>query len=95
MKGDRSAQPCSTLSRTQSDAATCLTFISFHATAGRCAKPGFDFAPGEMGENVTTSGIDLLGLPTGARLRLGNAAVIEVTGLRNPCHQLDKLREQG
>ena len=54
---------------------------------------GFDLAPGEMGENVTTSGIDLLGLPTGTRLRLGNAAVIEVTGLRNPCHQLNKLRE--
>ncbi len=56
-------------------------------------KAGFDLAPGEMGENVTTSGIDLLGLPTGARLRLGDAALIEVTGLRNPCHQLNKLRE--
>jgi MOSC domain-containing protein YiiM len=45
-----------------------------------------------MGENVTTRGIDLLGLPTGTRLHLGAAAIIEVTGLRNPCHQLDKLR---
>ena len=53
---------------------------------------GFDLACGEMGENITTRGIDLLGLPTGTRLRLGAAAVIEVTGLRNPCHQLDKLR---
>ena len=53
---------------------------------------GFVMAPGEMGENVTTSGIDLLGLPSGARLRLGDAAIIEVTGLRNPCRQLDKLR---
>ena len=53
---------------------------------------GFVMAPGEMGENVTTSGIDLLGLPSGTRLHLGEAAIIEVTGLRNPCHQLDGLR---
>jgi MOSC domain-containing protein YiiM len=50
---------------------------------------GFDVAPGSMGENVTTRGIDLLGLPRGTRLRLGPEAVIEVTGLRNPCSQLD------
>lgn len=53
---------------------------------------GFTVGAGEMGENVTTRGVDLLGLPTGARLRLGMAAVVEVTGLRNPCHQLDKFR---
>src|SRR5919112_819465 len=53
---------------------------------------GFDVAPGQMGENVTTRGIDLLGLPTGARLRLGETAVVEITGLRNPCAQLDKLQ---
>jgi MOSC domain-containing protein YiiM len=45
-----------------------------------------------MGENVTTRGVDLLGLPTGTRLHLGDAAVIEVTGLRNPCTQLDGLQ---
>ena len=53
---------------------------------------GFDVAPGRMGENVTTRGLDLLALPTGARLRLGNAAVVEITGLRNPCTQLDGLQ---
>src|SRR5438105_15164054 len=42
---------------------------------------GFPVWPGELGENVTTRGIDLLALPTGARLRLGGTAVIEVTGL--------------
>ena len=52
---------------------------------------GFDVGPGEMGENVTTRGVDLLGLPAGARLRLGDDAVIEVTGLRNPCKQLERL----
>jgi MOSC domain-containing protein YiiM len=52
---------------------------------------GFQLAPGVMGENVTTRGVDLLGLPAGARLRLGPAAVVEITGLRNPCHQLNKL----
>jgi MOSC domain-containing protein YiiM len=50
---------------------------------------GFAVAAGQLGENVTTRGIDLLGLPTGTRLRLGDTAVIELTGLRNPCVQLD------
>ena len=54
---------------------------------------GFSIAPGQMGENVTTRGVDLLGLPTGTRLHLGDAAVIEVTGLRNPCVQLDGLQK--
>ena len=53
---------------------------------------GFRIAAGEMGENVTTRGIDLLALPQGTRLRLGDAAVVEVTGLRNPCRQLDGIQ---
>ena len=48
---------------------------------------------GDVGENVLVRGVDLLGLPTGARLHLGPAAVVEVTGLRNPCVQLDRFRE--
>ena len=54
---------------------------------------GFVVQPGELGENVTTSGIDLLALPTGARLRLGTHAVVEVTGLRNPCVQIDQFQK--
>ena len=50
---------------------------------------GFNAGPGAIGENVTTRGLDLLGLPTGTKLRLGAEAVVEVTGLRNPCRQLD------
>jgi MOSC domain-containing protein YiiM len=50
---------------------------------------GFRVGPGTIGENITTAGIDLLGLPTGTRLRIGADAVVQVTGLRNPCHQLD------
>jgi MOSC domain-containing protein YiiM len=53
---------------------------------------GFSVGAGEMGENVTTRGIDLLGLPAGTRLRLGADAVVEITGLRNPCKQLEKLQ---
>jgi MOSC domain-containing protein YiiM len=53
---------------------------------------GFTVSPGDMGENVTTRGLNLLGLPTGARLRLGDAALVEVTGLRNPCAQLDRFQ---
>ena len=50
---------------------------------------GFEVAAGQLGENVTTRGIDLLGLPAGTLLRLGDEAVVEVTGLRNPCPQID------
>ena len=53
---------------------------------------GFEVQPGDMGENVTTKGIDLLGLPEGARLRIGASAVVEVTGLRNPCRQIDDFQ---
>jgi MOSC domain-containing protein YiiM len=53
---------------------------------------GFAVSTGQMGENVTTRGVDLLGLPTGARLHLGDTAIVEVTGLRNPCAQLDRIQ---
>jgi MOSC domain-containing protein YiiM len=53
---------------------------------------GFAISAGQMGENVTTRGVDLLGLPTGTRLHLGGTAVVEVTGLRNPCVQLDHVQ---
>ena len=53
---------------------------------------GFTIAPGEIGENVTTRGIDLLNLPVGTRLRLGENAIVEVTGLRNPCRQIDRFK---
>jgi len=54
---------------------------------------GFAVAPGQMGENVTTSGVDLLGLAAGTRLHLGVSAIVEVTGLRNPCAQLDNIQK--
>jgi len=53
---------------------------------------GFDVSAGQIGENVTTRGVDLLALPAGARLRLGSSAIVEMTGLRNPCAQLDDFR---
>ena len=53
---------------------------------------GFAISPGQMGENITTRGVDLLGLPTGTRLQLGKTAVVELTGLRDPCSQLDGLQ---
>ena len=51
-----------------------------------------DIPPGAMGENITTTGIDLLSLPEGTKLTLGLTATIEITGLRNPCAQIDKFR---
>jgi hypothetical protein len=53
---------------------------------------GFAVSAGQLGENVTTRGLDLLGLPSGTRLHLGAQAVVEVTGLRNPCRQLDGIQ---
>jgi MOSC domain-containing protein YiiM len=54
---------------------------------------GFDVGSGDVGENVTTRGVDLLGSPSGTRLRLGPDAVVEITGLRNPCRQLDRFAD--
>jgi MOSC domain-containing protein YiiM len=53
---------------------------------------GLPVAPGEMGENVTLRGLDLLSLPRGTRLFLGAEVVLELTGLRNPCTQIDAFR---
>ncbi|WP_197038516.1 MOSC domain-containing protein [Herbidospora cretacea] len=57
------------------------------------AERGFTVAPGQIGENVTTRGLDLLGLPAGTLLHLGPEAVVEVTGLRNPCVQIDGFQQ--
>jgi MOSC domain-containing protein YiiM len=53
---------------------------------------GYDIAPGQMGENITTSGLDVLALPRGTVLRIGADAAVEVTGLRNPCKQIELFR---
>jgi MOSC domain-containing protein YiiM len=57
------------------------------------AGQGFDVQPGQLGENITTRGIDLLNLPTGTLLELGPEAVVEITGLRNPCVQIDRFQD--
>lgn len=56
------------------------------------AAQGFEVAPGQLGENVTTRHLDLLALPRGTQLRLGSEAVLEVTGLRNPCFQINAFK---
>lgn len=53
---------------------------------------GFAVGPADLGENVTTSGLDLLALPRGAMLRIGTSCVLEVTGLRNPCAQIERFQ---
>jgi MOSC domain-containing protein YiiM len=54
---------------------------------------GFNISEGQMGENITTKGVDLLGLPKGTKLKLGKKAIIQITGLRNPCNQLNGIQE--
>jgi MOSC domain-containing protein YiiM len=56
------------------------------------AQEGFTVSPGQLGENITTSGIDVLGLPVGTVLHIGEEALVEVTGLRNPCLQIDAFQ---
>jgi len=56
-------------------------------------KSGFSVSAGVMGENITTRGIDLLGLPRDAKLHIGDTAIVQVTGLRNPCLQLDAYQD--
>ncbi|MFI1235213.1 MOSC domain-containing protein [Nocardia salmonicida] len=57
------------------------------------AEHGFEVLPGDLGENITTSAVDLLALPVGTLLRIGSDAVVEVTGLRNPCVQIDRFQD--
>lgn len=57
------------------------------------ARHGHDVPPGGLGENITTTGVDLLGLSRGTRLEVGDEAVIEITGLRNPCAQINGLSD--
>ncbi len=57
------------------------------------ATNGFTIHPGDLGENILTTGIDLLTLPTGTLLHLGLQAIVEVTGLRTPCSQIDAFRK--
>jgi MOSC domain-containing protein YiiM len=54
---------------------------------------GFPVAAGDLGENITTRGLDLLALPAGTLLHLGDSAIVEVTGLRKPCFQIDRFRQ--
>jgi MOSC domain-containing protein YiiM len=54
---------------------------------------GFRVAAGDLGENITTRGLDILSLPRGTRLRIGDTAVVELTGLRNPCVQIDRFQK--
>lgn len=54
---------------------------------------GFKVGPGELGENITTRGIELLTLPLGTRLRFGGTAVVELTGLRIPCGAIDRFQK--
>lgn len=59
---------------------------------GEMAQHGFALSPGDLGENITTAGIDALGLSQGTLLKIGQEVVLEVTGLRNPCGQIDRFR---
>lgn len=58
------------------------------------ADKGFQVKPADLGENITTAGLDLLALPRGAILRIGTDIQLVVTGLRNPCIQIDRFKKR-
>jgi len=66
-----------------------LIGTEFFDDVGAC---GHVVRPGDLGENISTSGIDLIRMPTGTRLIMGGEALVELTGLRNPCHQIDDFQ---
>lgn len=57
------------------------------------AEHGYEVSAGQLGENITTQGVDLLSLPTGTVIRMGDEATVELTGLRNPCVQIDRFQD--
>ncbi len=67
----------------------CQVHLLQHELLDELHLAGFEVEPGQMGENVTTRGLNLIALPTGTRLALGESAVVEVTGLRSPCSQIN------
>jgi MOSC domain-containing protein YiiM len=71
-----------------------LTQVHFMAAElfPELADQGFIVGPGQLGENITTHGVDLITLPRGTRLHLGASAVVEITGLRSPCHLINKFQ---
>ncbi len=70
----------------------CQVHLFASEMLAELAGHGYPLGPGEMGENLLTAGLSLLELPRGTLLRLGPAAVLEVTGLRTPCSQIDGYR---
>jgi len=54
---------------------------------------GYTVNPGDLGENITTEGISILNLPKDTILKIGENVAIQITGLRNPCHQIDKFQK--
>jgi MOSC domain-containing protein YiiM len=70
----------------------CQVHLLQHELFVELNASGFSLEVGQMGENILTRGLDLMGLPTGTRLGLGETAVVEVTGMRTPCHQLNGLQ---
>ena len=70
----------------------CQVHLIHEELFAELAAQGLEVAAGELGENVTTSGLNLLGLGRGTLLHLGTSAVVQVTGLREPCSQMNGLR---
>ena len=70
----------------------CQVHLLHEELFAELAALGIPLGPGEMGENITTRGVDLLSLPVGALVHLGESAVVQITGLREPCKQMNGLR---
>ncbi|MXO58756.1 MOSC domain-containing protein [Altererythrobacter salegens] len=87
--GGRTVQHLSRVAKTPETLNVRQVHLIHSELFSELADVGFTLVPGALGENVTTEGIDLLDLSRGTRLQLGDEALVEVTGLRNPCRQID------
>jgi len=53
---------------------------------------GLEVGPGDFAENLTTSGLVIHTLPVGARLKVGEAALLEITQIGKECHSACEIR---
>lgn len=83
----------SRVARNPSDPNLRQVHLMHHELLDDLGEAGFDVSPGELGENLTTSGVALLELPVGTRLSIGEAVLV-ITGLRNPCSQINRLQPE-
>lgn len=78
--------------------ADCLTHRQVSLLAmesiDKMRSQGFDLKPGDFAENITTEGIDLVSLPVGTKIMIGDEVILEMTQIGKECHTACAIRRQ-